>query len=234
MTILDMRFRVSGKVVPADHGYSLYCAITKAIPSLHAPDAAVAEGEAEVLPGSAPLWKGFGIHPVRGRLIGERSLALTEFSRLTLRVPQEHIATMLPLAGKEINLDGQPLTIGVPELHALQPATSLFSRLVTVKGFMEPKGFREAIQRQLDILGIKGRLEIPLRSGVTALEGNPKRSEESQSPVRRTLRVRDRQVVGYAVVVTELTAEESIRLQESGLGGRRRFGCGIFVPTPLE
>jgi CRISPR/Cas system CSM-associated protein Csm4 (group 5 of RAMP superfamily) len=26
-----------------------------------------------------------------------------------------------------------------------------------------------------------------------------------------------------------LKAEESIRLQEEGLGGRRRMGCGVFV-----
>jgi CRISPR/Cas system CSM-associated protein Csm4 (group 5 of RAMP superfamily) len=28
--------------------------------------------------------------------------------------------------------------------------------------------------------------------------------------------------------VSELTAEESIRLQEHGLGGRRKMGCGVF------
>jgi len=30
--------------------------------------------------------------------------------------------------------------------------------------------------------------------------------------------------------VNGLTAEESIKLQEIGLGGRRHMGCGIFVP----
>jgi CRISPR-associated protein Cas6 len=36
-------------------------------------------------------------------------------------------------------------------------------------------------------------------------------------------------VVGYALRVNGLTEEGSIRLQEEGLGGRRRMGCGIFV-----
>ena len=40
----------------------------------------------------------------------------------------------------------------------------------------------------------------------------------------------DKEIVGFALRVEELTAEESIRLQEKGIGGRRRFGCGIFVP----
>ena len=40
------------------------------------------------------------------------------------------------------------------------------------------------------------------------------------------MRIRDKRVVGYAVLATGLTVEESIRLQEHGLGGRRRMGCG--------
>jgi len=31
--------------------------------------------------------------------------------------------------------------------------------------------------------------------------------------------------------ITNLTAEESLTLQEQGLGGRRRMGCGVFVPA---
>jgi CRISPR-associated protein Cas6 len=49
--------------------------------------------------------------------------------------------------------------------------------------------------------------------------------------VRRTLEIAGRTVVGYAVEVSGLTAEESIILQENGIGGRRRFGCGIFIPA---
>ena len=49
--------------------------------------------------------------------------------------------------------------------------------------------------------------------------------------MRRTLRVQDRVVVGYAVEVHGLSAPDSIRLQSLGIGGRRRFGCGIFIPA---
>ena len=48
---------------------------------------------------------------------------------------------------------------------------------------------------------------------------------------RRTLRIKDKEVVGYEVLVETLTAEESICLQEAGLGGRRHMGCGVFVPA---
>ena len=49
-------------------------------------------------------------------------------------------------------------------------------------------------------------------------------------PLRRVLRIKDRRVVGYSLRVLGLTAEESIRLQEEGLGGRRRMGCGVLLP----
>ena len=44
------------------------------------------------------------------------------------------------------------------------------------------------------------------------------------------IQIKDKSIVGYALRVVGLTAEESIRLQETGLGGRRRMGCGVFLP----
>ena len=41
----------------------------------------------------------------------------------------------------------------------------------------------------------------------------------------------NKEIVGFAVRVEDLTAEESIGLQEAGIGGRRRFGCGVFIPA---
>ncbi len=43
-------------------------------------------------------------------------------------------------------------------------------------------------------------------------------------------RIKDKHVVAHTLLVSELTAEETIRLQEEGLGGRRKLGCGVFVP----
>ena len=33
-----------------------------------------------------------------------------------------------------------------------------------------------------------------------------------------------------AVNIRDLNEEDSLKLQEVGIGGRRRMGCGIFVP----
>lgn len=46
---------------------------------------------------------------------------------------------------------------------------------------------------------------------------------------RRTIRIRDKEVVGYEVILEGLTADESLAIQTTGLGGRRHMGCGVFV-----
>jgi CRISPR-associated protein Cas6 len=45
------------------------------------------------------------------------------------------------------------------------------------------------------------------------------------------LRIRDRTIVGFSVLVQGLTAEESVQLQEEGIGGRGKMGCGFFLPA---
>ncbi|MFM8300877.1 MAG: type I-MYXAN CRISPR-associated protein Cas6/Cmx6 [Microcystis aeruginosa] len=37
-------------------------------------------------------------------------------------------------------------------------------------------------------------------------------------------------MVGFALAIFDLSEEDSIKLQIHGLGGKRRMGCGVFVP----
>jgi CRISPR-associated protein Cas6 len=150
-----------------------------------------------------------GIQPVRGVYAGGGVLHLAPFSCLAIRLPQDQIQPVLKLAGKTADVDGHVLHIGVPNARALLLVANLRARLVTIKGFLEAESFTEAAKRQLQSLDIAGEFLLG---------------------IRRTLRVKDKQVVGFEVGVTELTAEESLILQERGLGGRRRMGCGVFVP----
>ena len=70
--------------------------------------------------------------------------------------------------------------------------------------------FDREIARQLSALGI----------AASAIRGR-----------RRIVRIKDKSVVGYAVRIAGLNDAESLRLQEHGLGGRRKMGCGVFVPV---
>lgn len=185
---IDLCFRVSGSLVPLDHGYALYSALSRILPMLHQET-------------------GLGVHPLTGIRVGN-TLKLSRFSRLRLRMPASRIGDALPIAGKQIEIDGCGLRVGVPEVHALCPAAVLQARMVNIKGFEEEEGFGKAAERQLAALGAQARTTVGRR---------------------RVMRIKDKTIVGFRVLVSELTAEESILLQERGIGGRRRMGCGIFV-----
>jgi CRISPR-associated protein Cas6 len=210
MPYIDLSFRIQGSHIPADHGYHLYSAISRSLPATHA------NGEV-------------GVHPISGQLLGNRLMSVNDRSRLILRIDASRMGEFLPLAGKEINIAGHKLRIGVPTPQALVPAARLYSRLVIIKGFVEPQPFLEAVQRQLDELGVRASPSLVEQQHIA--EANKGKDSGSHSPVlRRTIHIRDKNIVGFAVRVEELTADESIRLQEVGIGGRRRFGCGVFIP----
>jgi CRISPR-associated protein Cas6 len=153
--------------------------------------------------------KDIGVHPIRGRFDGNGCLLLSPASRLIVRTPDERIREFLKLSGKMIEVDRHRFRVGVPEVRVLRPAAALYARLVTIKGFMEPDQFLDAARRQLEAMGGRANLELG---------------------ERRTFRVKDKQVVGFEMLATELDAEDSIKLQEVGIGGRRRMGCGLFMP----
>jgi CRISPR-associated protein Cas6 len=146
---------------------------------------------------------------IRGRYIGDGLLQLLPGSRLTFRLPSDKAALYINLAGKTLDLAGHPVRIGVPSSQGLVPATTLYAHLVTTRNGLDQERFEAEIRRQLDGQGCRGRIIIGKR---------------------RTFSVHAKKVVGYSLLVSELTAEESLVLQEQGLGGRRKMGCGFFQP----
>lgn len=190
MPYVDLAFRLSGTKIPVDHGYALYSAISRLLPEIHAA-------------------KNIGIHPIRGTYGGNGELALRDSSRLSVRLESERIGELLKLAGKRLDIDSYSLRLGIAEVRPLRPRASLYSRLVTIKGFMEPDAFLESAKRQLEKLNVDAEIRLG---------------------ERRTFRVKDKQVVGFEMAALDLNAEASLVLQENGVGGRRHMGCGVFVP----
>ncbi len=216
--VVDLVFSITARgrdgraaTLPVDHGYALFAAISRHLTWVH--------GRREV-----------GIHPISGRLAGGRRLMLTPRSTLTFRVPPDLIPELLPLAGQVLDVEGTALHIGVPMVRPLRPAARLRSRLVVIKGMVTPDTFLAAARAQLEAQKIAGVPRLLPRPSRQPVEHHGLGGREPW--VRRTLRVRDRTVVGYALEVTQLSAAAAVQLQAVGLGGRRRFGCGIFVPVP--
>jgi CRISPR-associated endonuclease/helicase Cas3 len=103
--------------------------------------------------------------------------------------------------------------LDAPQIFLLKPATTLYARIVTIKGFTEPEPFLDAVCRKLDELGVKGEPVIG---------------------ERRVVKVGNHTIVGFGLKVHGLSDEGSLILQERGIGGRRRMGCGFFQPINLR
>lgn len=149
-----------------------------------------------------------GLLALRGGYQGSGKLLLNSHARFGFRLPAALIPKALPLAGKRLDLNGDKLLVGVTTTKALVPAVALYAHVVTTKNGEDETRFDAEVRRQLEALDIKGK---PARGP------------------RRIVTIKDKKVVGYSLLVSELTADESIRLQEQGLGGRRKMGCGVFV-----
>ena len=147
-SFLIVSFPLQGRHLPADHGFSLYSAITRRLRSLHG----VSWLGIELING-IPWDKGVVALPTRG-------------AALRLRLPVDKLPQVLPLAGARLQLEGHALRLGVPVARPLIPASSLYARIVSIKPFTELEPFLAAAQRQLAQLGVAGTLEPP-RDGHT-------------------------------------------------------------------
>ncbi len=202
---IELKFPVFGKIIPSDHGYLLYSAISRIIPEVHSSDNVVI----------------CGISGIPDR---QRDLHLNPTSKLRIRLGHSLIPHLIKLAGKKVNLGEYQISFGIPLTSLLKPKPNLYSRLVVIKGKMEEKDFLDSATKQLYELGIDKR---PILFRDYSYDSIGK-------VIRKTLRVKDKEIVGFPIVVAGLSGEESLILQEKGLGGRKKMGCGSFVGMSNE
>lgn len=195
--IIQLDFLVRGSYLPAEHGYGLFSACVNMVPELRR------ESQLSIL--TIP-----GIPDQPGRIL------LTRQSCLRIRLPVSKIPLVYRLATKNIKIGAYEIQIGIPKISILKPAHRLRSRIVTVKGYTEPNLFLEAVQRQMDGLGILGKPSIP--------------SDRDGNPSRKTIKIQRYTIVGFTTEVTGLSHDDSLKLLSHGLGGKRHMGCGIFLP----
>jgi CRISPR-associated endonuclease/helicase Cas3 len=194
MIYVELKFPFTGKSLPTDQGYALYGAISRLVPEIHTAD-----------------W--FALETIPGLARGDGTTQLDPHGKLRLRLPQEHVALLLKLAGKQLHLNGHAIRLGAPQIYLLQPSSALYARIVTIKGFTEPEPFTDAVCRKLNERGIRGEVVV--------------------GP-RRVLQVGYHAIVGFGLAIHELSDDASLQLQSEGLGGRRKMGCGYFNPIRLD
>jgi len=231
---IGVSFALSGKQLPADHGYLLYSAIAKASQPGSSPTIRDGASTGTGVPSVSPLHKTdwLAIELISGFPSGSGLISLPERgATLRLRIPADHYRDVLPLAGKRLDIGGHQIRLGLPMARPLEPAPSLYARVVTIKKFTEPEPFLEGVKRKLDSFGVKGRVELPL--------------DEQGRYRRRIVTIHGKSVVGFSVALHDLNNEDSLLLQAGAVKvvspddgsnkwqsifSRRAMGCGIFNP----
>jgi CRISPR-associated protein Cas6 len=157
-----------------------------------------------------------GIHTIAG-VPKEGVIYLNKNSRLRIRLPVDRVRLVYPLAGKSLRIGKHTIRLGIPDIYLLQPAEKLRSRIVVIRPYQEAEGFFAAAQRQLEELAIQGTITISRKA-----DGSPR---------RRSVKVHNRTIVGFGLEASNLSDDDSLLLQMCGIGGKRKMGCGLFVPV---
>lgn len=152
------------------------------------------------------------------RIFGERALGkrlrLSRKSYFFVQCDASQIPMVLPLAGKAVQLRNDHIRFGVPQLMMIRPAGTLFCRLFVMRNAIdEEKAVSNLRSKLLDLLGEESaHLDItPLR--------------------RRIVRIHGKKITGFGIRIAGLTDEQSVIVQSQPLSGRRKYGCGLFVPA---
>jgi len=130
-------------------------------------------------------------------------------TKLTLRIPKQRIDDTQQLSGKALDLAGHSLTVGAATIRPLSALTTIFARYITAAAGDEQLFLRDVLA-QLKALGVQPKKML--------------------CGMEKSIRVADGALRTRSLMLAELSVDESLTLQQRGLGSHRQLGCGIFIP----
>ena len=148
-----------------------------------------------------------GVHPIRGSRAVAGEVYLGARARLMLRLPLGRAEQAFALSGARLDL-GDGVEVGSARLRPLFAHGTLYSPFVST-GTADEADFQRAVNAELQRAGI----------GCKVICGRIRRAQ-----------TQDAEMVGFGLMLHELSPEDSLRMQAVGLGSGRKLGCGIFVP----
>ncbi|MFK5915582.1 MAG: type I-MYXAN CRISPR-associated protein Cas6/Cmx6 [Woeseiaceae bacterium] len=199
--IVDLSFAIKCKCLPLEHMQELYESLSEVLPKLKNDKFA-------------------GIHPINGAESGNgwvRSNDPTELiylsrrQKLTLRLPKEFLADAENLVGQTIKVAGYDIELGKTSIKKLSDLPTTFCRTIKVDGRMSEDDFLRWAFDELKALDISVN---KMMAGIERIVILPDNSER----------------VTRSLMIAEMKKEESVKLQQHGLGEGRMLGCGIFMP----
>ena len=178
---------------------------------------ALARALRELLP--SPVCERIGVHGVRLAVSGngwqrpqqpDAELPLSRRARLVIRLHEEDLDEVMRISRRRLRLGAQEIEVGEGSIRPLSVSAALHARAVAADPAESEARFLERVAGELKAMRIEVGKMICGRAG----------------------RIRDNgdSLFTRALLVADLGADESIRLQRNGVGEGRLMGCGLFVP----
>ncbi len=199
--VVDLSFRINCPTLPLDHAHALSSGLLEKLPWLKEEDVAAIH----LIHGAASGNGWFRPEDVQSEL-----LHLSKRTRMRLRLPKHRLDDARELTGKTLDIAGHPLEIGKADVCQLSTLPTLFARYVASSEDLDEMQFLEEAARELKSIGVSSR---KILGGIT-----------------HSLYFPEAPVFTRSLMVAELEPEQSVRLQQTGLGEGHTFGCGIFLP----
>lgn len=199
--IVDVSFALRCKTLPLDHAWSLSQALQQLLPWLtQEPTAAVHQIHVAE---SGNGW-------YRPDDPENQLLHPSRRTRMSIRVPQHRLAEVQALSGQTLDIEGHDLQIGESKIKELSRMTTIFSRYVDLCGDEDEARFLQNCAEQLRAQGIQVK---------KMMSGQLHRHQTPEGP-RLTRKL----------MLSDLSVEESVALQQQGFGPGRELGFGVFLP----
>jgi len=198
--IIDLVFKIKCTSLPIDHAEALAQQIEQYLPWMLT-DKGAAIHSIHVAE-SANGW----IRPN-----GEDDIInVSHRTKMTLRIPSARFDDMDKLIGQQLDIKGHSLVVGKPSKKVLSKMTTIFARYVDTQGEEDEGIFLQAMQAELESKGIRIK---KMMSGLLV-------PHKFNDGVRLTRKL----------MLSDLDVEESVILQEQGLGVAQQYGFGVFLP----
>lgn len=198
--VVDIVYAISCRALPVDHAWALSQAVTAALPWL-AEDARA------------------GVHTIHVADSGngwmrpdapDDLLYLSRRTKLMLRVARECIDDAQRLTGRSLDVAGNRIEVGKGSVRPLTDITTIFARYVVTDGDKDESAFLAHTVAELRAMDVHPKKML---CGIERLIATPGGKIHTRS-----------------LMLADLRVEESVRLQQQGLGPRRNLGCGLFLP----
>lgn len=157
-----------------------------------------------------------GIHSIHGAESGngwqrpDGVIHLSRRVRLILRIPRTRLESCGGLTGETLKIADARVKLGSIKLRELGPASTLFARNLISAVEENEEVFLDRVNEQLTAMQVAAPKRLPGRMNEIKTPGGA--------------------VYARSLLLADLEAADSIRIQEYGLGKSRSLGCGLFIP----